>query len=193
MLRNSVPGHTTRACKCGTTGVGSKGSSGSPLSGRSRPHPLRPRRRFDEIVPSGVRSTPITPSLLPSKAGNGLRPAIGGCPASYRSPLSRPLRRWREGAQGRHGAPSFCMADSRLLLEGAEDPAFTALQVKTHVLGGAAAGAHPAYRRTAAWSLSSRWGTLRCRGRGRWSACASGAASACSIAAAVVFAPKPDG
>ena len=52
----------------------------------SRPPPLRPRRRRHVARRAGpARSTPITPTLLPSKARNGRRLVLGGGLASRRS------------------------------------------------------------------------------------------------------------
>ena len=59
---------------------------------------------------------------------------------------------------------SFCLADAELRLEGADDPAFTALKAEFADVPG---GAPPGLPRTVAWSLSSRRVTLPCRGRAR--------------------------
>ena len=119
------------------------------LGRRYRSHPLHPRRRRRRAArwEGPTRSTPITPTLLPSKARNGGRPALGGGLASRRSPtvptaLSTAWRCSRTALELR--LTSSCLADAELRLAGADYPAFTALKAEyADVLGGAPPGVPP--------------------------------------------------
>ena len=91
MTTSCPQGPASHRAHCGLSATGSFAgssarSSGSALSRLSRPPPLRPRRRRHFARRDGpARSTPITPTLLPSKARNGRRLVLGGGLASRRS------------------------------------------------------------------------------------------------------------